>query len=99
MGEDSGDKTEEPTPNKLKEARKKGQIAKSQDITAAIMLFVAFYTFKLFANNMLIQLSNFTTNTFSLIPIEFSKQLVGMLLIEALKTLAFTLLPMLLFVD
>ena len=28
MGEDSGDKTEEPTPHKIREARKKGQIAK-----------------------------------------------------------------------
>ena len=49
MGEDSGDKTEEPTPTKLKDARKKGQIAKSQDMTAAIMLFISFYTFKGFA--------------------------------------------------
>ena len=46
MGEDSGDKTEEPTPHKLREARKKGQIAKSQEITSAIMLIVSFYTFK-----------------------------------------------------
>ena len=28
MGEDSGDKTEEPTPNKIREARKKGKLPK-----------------------------------------------------------------------
>lgn len=33
------DKTEEPTPKKLKEAREKGQIAKSVDLTSAIILF------------------------------------------------------------
>ncbi|NDB03771.1 MAG: hypothetical protein EBY38_08945, partial [Flavobacteriaceae bacterium] len=27
MGDDSSEKTEEPTPHKLREARKKGQIA------------------------------------------------------------------------
>ena len=98
MGEDSGDKTEEPTPTKLKDARKKGQIAKSQDMTAAIMLFISFYTFKGFAKQMLMYLSEFTTNTFLLIDIEFSKPLAGMLLMEALKTIAFTLAPLLLIV-
>ena len=34
MGEDSGDKSEEPTPHKLREARKKGQIAKSKEFTS-----------------------------------------------------------------
>ncbi|MBX7482738.1 EscU/YscU/HrcU family type III secretion system export apparatus switch protein [Qipengyuania qiaonensis] len=32
---DSGDKTEKPTPKKLKDARKKGDVAKSKDIGAA----------------------------------------------------------------
>lgn len=31
---DSGDKTERPTPKKLKDARKKGQVAKSRDVTS-----------------------------------------------------------------
>ncbi|MCB9640378.1 MAG: flagellar biosynthesis protein FlhB [Myxococcales bacterium] len=38
----SGDKTEEPTEHKLREARKKGQIAKSQDITAAAIFLIGF---------------------------------------------------------
>lgn len=32
--DDSGDKTEKPTPKKLKDARKKGDIAKSKDVTS-----------------------------------------------------------------
>lgn len=35
------DKTEEPTPKKLKEAREKGQIAKSVDLTSSIILMGA----------------------------------------------------------
>ncbi len=42
MSEDS-DKTEEPTDHKLQEARKKGQVFKSQDITSTIMLFTCFF--------------------------------------------------------
>ncbi|MDQ7822962.1 MAG: flagellar biosynthesis protein FlhB [Candidatus Eremiobacteraeota bacterium] len=39
MGEDS-DKTEEPTEHKLQEAKKKGQVFKSQDITSTLLLLV-----------------------------------------------------------
>ena len=44
--DDSGDKTEKPTPKKLQDARKKGDVSKSKDITAtagmlAILLLAA----------------------------------------------------------
>ena len=34
----SGEKTEKPTEKRLRDARKKGQVAKSQDLTSALML-------------------------------------------------------------
>jgi type III secretion protein U len=37
---DAGDKTEKPTPKKLRDARKKGQVAKSKDLTSTIELMV-----------------------------------------------------------
>lgn len=37
---DGGDKTEKPTPKRLKDARKRGDVAKSRDVTATITLFV-----------------------------------------------------------
>jgi type III secretion protein U len=42
---DSGDKTEKPTPKKLADARKKGDVAKSKDVTATATLFVWFIVF------------------------------------------------------
>jgi flagellar biosynthetic protein FlhB len=39
----SGDKTEEPTEHKLREARKKGQISKSQDVTSAAIFLIGFF--------------------------------------------------------
>ncbi len=38
---DSGDKTEQPTPKKLQDARKKGQVPKSKDLTSTVTLAVA----------------------------------------------------------
>ena len=37
---DGGDKTEKPTPKRLADARKKGDVAKSRDVTATATLFV-----------------------------------------------------------
>jgi len=38
---DSGDKTEKPTPKKLQDARKKGQVPKSRDLTSTVTLLAA----------------------------------------------------------
>ncbi len=37
----SGEKTEKPTEKRLRDARKKGQVARSQDLTSALMLITA----------------------------------------------------------
>ncbi len=51
-----GEKTEKATPKRLRDARKKGQVAKSQDFPSAITFIVAIFTlFSLasyFANNL-----------------------------------------------
>ncbi|MDQ2746019.1 MAG: flagellar biosynthesis protein FlhB [Acidobacteriota bacterium] len=41
----SGEKTEQPTEKRLRDARKKGQVAKSQDLTSALMLLTAVIIF------------------------------------------------------
>lgn len=41
MSESSGEKTEQPTEKKLRDARKKGQVAKSQDLSGAVLLLAA----------------------------------------------------------
>ena len=38
---DNGDKKHDPTPRRLEQAREKGQVAKSQDLAAAIVLLLA----------------------------------------------------------
>ena len=41
MAEENGDKKHDPTPRRLEQAREKGQVAKSQDLAAAVVLLVA----------------------------------------------------------
>ena len=41
MADDLGERTEDPTPKRLAEARREGTIAKSQELSAALMLLGA----------------------------------------------------------
>jgi len=98
MGEDSGDKSEEPTPHKLQEARKKGQIAKTKELTAAILFFTSFYMLKAFAGKIWINLVDLMNCTFEQIPNSFSMQLAGQLLSQAMWTFLFSIGPIFLVV-
>ena len=98
MGEqDSGEKTEEPTPHKLREARKKGQIAKSADLTAAIMFIVSFYLLKAFALPMWTHLDQLLRTTFSYISTPMTYATFGFLMMQGLTTFFYAMLPIFLF--
>ena len=46
MAQDSGmDRTEKPTPKKLEDARKKGQVAQSREIPSAMILMTSLAVF------------------------------------------------------
>ena len=47
MPADEGDKTEPPTPRRRREARQKGQVARSQDLTAVVTLIVGLLVLEL----------------------------------------------------
>ncbi len=48
MADHAGDKTEPPTPRRRSEARSSGQVAKSQELNAAVLLLTAMITLSLF---------------------------------------------------
>lgn len=50
FAEGGADKTEEPTAKKLQDARKEGQVAKSQELISGAMLFTLFIAIKLFGS-------------------------------------------------
>ena len=52
MPEDAGDKTEPPTPRRRQESRAQGQVAKSQDLSAAVLLLVGLLLLTLFGPHL-----------------------------------------------
>lgn len=50
MSSSAGEKTEQPTEKRLKDAKKKGQVAKSQDLTGAVLIIAAVGTIWLLGN-------------------------------------------------
>ncbi len=52
MPEELGERTEPPTPRRRNEARESGQVAKSQDLSAAVLLFAALIALYLFGTGI-----------------------------------------------
>ncbi|MDR1701284.1 MAG: flagellar biosynthesis protein FlhB [Sporomusaceae bacterium] len=61
----AGEKTEDPTAKRLSESREKGQVAKSQELNAVIVLFVAFYVLNNLGTYMYTELTDFMVFIFS----------------------------------
>lgn len=94
-GDDSsGEKTEQATPRRREEARKKGQIFKSTDLNSAVVLLVGFTAIFLSFPYMSAQLADFTSLYLSGRYLEeFSNQYAYLILIEVLILLAKMLMP------
>ncbi|MEO6587879.1 MAG: flagellar biosynthesis protein FlhB [Pyrinomonadaceae bacterium] len=97
MSESSGEKTEQPTEKRLRDARKKGQVAKSQDLSGAIMLLSAVAVVWLLGGYIggVLQTSvkeqlEFATSFRG----EFTNQVAYDVLWRGLKTMAFILSPL-----
>lgn len=59
------EKTEDPTPKKLQDARKKGQVPKSPDLISVFILLIAYFIFKVFGNHFYSSIYNFLKMNFS----------------------------------
>jgi len=59
VAEDLGDKTEDPTPKRLQEARQRGQVARSADLSAALLLSAAAALLYLLGPGMLGSMGSF----------------------------------------
>ena len=62
------EKTEKATPKKLRDARKKGQVAKAQDFPSAITFIVSLASTLMAAGYLFEQIGGFTIQVFSAIP-------------------------------
>lgn len=96
MGEEGGDKSEEPTPHRLREAREKGQVAKSKEITTAVLLLLSYYLFRYTGEFTWRELAGMAQGIFSQIPAsanEFSLSFVAYIFLIGLRAFALSLMP------
>lgn len=91
--EDS-DKTEEPTEHKLDEARKKGQVFKSQDIIQSMMMIATLVPVVVIGSWMVRQMSDFAKYIYTFIPYyDIVSQQPSPLVFKVFITAALTLIP------
>lgn len=93
------DKTEKATPKKKSDARKKGQVFQSREMSAALILIIMIVTIKALGSNLYSQITLYMKNAFSeyvKVTGQFDLNVVMKLYIEALIVLAKTVLPLLL---
>tara|TARA_B100000427_G_scaffold327871_1_gene339619 strand:+ start:4594 stop:5667 length:1074 start_codon:yes stop_codon:yes gene_type:complete len=95
MGEDSGEKTEEPTPHKLSELRKKGQVSKSKDFTSAVIVTVAYLSLKIFAPRIYSHIEEVMYLSLEFIGTELTFSVALYLLGHVLVTFFYVIIPLL----
>src|SRR5665213_2586979 len=96
MAEDMGDKTEAPTPKRRQEAREQGNIAKSPDLTAAVLLIGALMLLRSFGGGLITALRNvvqqmLTLRTFA----DLSSAQVGTIILHAAIQVGIAMAPLL----
>lgn len=92
------DKTEKATPRKRQEARKKGQVLQSKEITSALVLVFIFVALRIFGGNIYSEIAAFTKKVFteySKIDDLFAINNLSKLFIEILMVMAKTVGPIL----
>lgn len=94
MPDDSGEKTEEPTPHKLREAREKGQVAKSKDLTTAILLMVSFFALKASSVHVWETIMQLVNVSFDFMGTDFTPSVAGYLLELVMKTFLMAMMPL-----
>ena len=60
-----GEKTEEPTAKTRADARKKGQVGRSQELNTAFVLLVGFFSLKFLWDSIYLSIASYTTYVFS----------------------------------
>lgn len=99
-GQDSGSKTEPATPKRLRDARKRGEVPKSRDVTSTLGLALMMVLTGLACENSARRLAQLSLDTLAFHRLPFSNQLqqVGMEAVQVLIDLsALFLLPVAVF--
>lgn len=94
----AGEKTEEPTAKKRADAKKKGQVGKSQEINAAFVMMAGFVVLYNLGGNALQEIMTYSSSIFGHLVMETDEESVMQLFISIIIVLAKTSLPMMVFI-
>lgn len=92
----SGEKTEKASAKKKRDARKKGEVHKSQDFGSSLMLFILFGALKLGYDDFIAGLSQFVTLKMSGHAVSAASAISAPLILQGYKDTLFTALPLVL---
>jgi len=93
----SAEKTEEPTPKKLADAKKKGQVARSKEANSMAIMMVGSLILISFGPGMIDSLGDIFKNTLSLTREQiFDTRTITIVLVEDMLAALFNLMPLLL---
>ena len=91
---DDAEKTEEPTPKKIEDARKEGNVPKSQDTSGVITLFVAILSFLMLFPFIAQHVFSLFKYYFSLIGTHLDKEFLIGLSIVTIKEMLLIIMPL-----
>src|SRR4029078_1209860 len=95
MAEDTGDKTEAPTPRRRQEAREQGNIARSPDLTASVLLIGMLMLLKNFGPGLVTALKTLVQEMLSRASLsDLNGTEVGAQLLRGIATAGKSLAPM-----
>ena len=94
----AGEKTEEPTAKKRADARKKGQVARSQEVNSAFVLLVGFFGLKLLWDSIYVSIATYTTYVFSNLNQTVDTENILRIFINIVLVLAKTAFPIMIFI-
>ena len=92
---DDLEKTEDPTPKRLADARKEGNVAKSMELSGFIVLFIAIIVTIFYFKYIISYLAEFYRFYTSFIGVEITKNLVIKIMLESILNLFLLLAPLL----
>lgn len=90
-----GEKTEKATPKKLQDARKKGQVAKAQDLPGAFTFIASVAAILFLATSLYHQLADFTVGTFNAVATPNLEQSILAFFYKAIEVIFLASMPVL----
>ncbi len=91
---DDQEKTEEPTPKKIEDAQKEGNVPKSQDLSGFIGMFIAFLTYLALFDFLKARISQLFIHITTFYGTEFTREILFNLSIKIFIEVAIILLPL-----